>query len=51
MAFERGCSNSVSSLSLLGEERSELQQLIAKEGYGAIYPSHRNPNGHWGRKF
>ena len=36
---------------LIGEERSELQQRIATEGYGAIYLSHRNPTCHWRRKF
>lgn len=36
---------------LLGKERTDLQQRIAHEGYGAIYLSQRNPTGHWGRKF
>jgi len=36
---------------LVNEEKSDLQQRIATEGYGAVYLSQRNSNGHWGRRF
>ena len=36
---------------LLNVERKELQTRIATEGWGALYLSRRNPDGHWGQKF
>jgi len=36
---------------LLGEDRKDLQERIAREGWGNCYLSKRNSNGHWGRKF
>lgn len=36
---------------LLGQERPELQHRIAREGWGARFLSHRNPDGSWGRGF
>ncbi len=36
---------------LLGEDRKDLQDRIAKEGWGKQFLSKRNPNGHWGMRF
>lgn len=36
---------------LLGEERPDLQERIATEGWGKGFLSKRLPNGHWGRSF
>lgn len=36
---------------LLGIDKPELQQRIAKEGWGAKLLSLRRPNGHWGQGF
>jgi hypothetical protein len=36
---------------LLGEERPDLQERIASEGWGARFLAARGPNGHWGRDF
>lgn len=36
---------------LLDEERADLRNRIAQEGWGAKFLSKRNPDGHWGRKF
>lgn len=36
---------------LLGEERKELQDRIAHEGWGKEFLSKRNSNGHWGDSF
>ena len=36
---------------LLGTERHDLQERIAKEGWGAQFLSRRKPSGHWGLKF
>ncbi|WP_297704291.1 hypothetical protein [uncultured Eudoraea sp.] len=36
---------------LLGNNRKDLQNRIAKEGWGRQYLSKRNSNGHWGVKF
>lgn len=36
---------------LLGEERVELRQRIAAEGWGARFLAARQPGGHWGRDF
>lgn len=36
---------------LLGEERIDLQQRIATEGWGKTYLSKRKPWGHWGERF
>jgi len=36
---------------LLNAERKDLQARIASEGWGALYLSKRNPDGHWGQKF
>jgi hypothetical protein len=36
---------------LLGSEKPELRERIAKEGWGAAFLSHRAENGHWGRGF
>jgi len=36
---------------LLLTERSDLQQRIANEGFGAKFMSKRKSNGHWGQKF
>ena len=36
---------------LLNEDRKDLQNRIASEGWGALYLSKRNPDGHWGQKF
>jgi len=36
---------------LLGNNRKDLQDRIANEGWGKQFLSKRNPKGHWGRKF
>jgi hypothetical protein len=36
---------------LLAEERPDLRERIATEGWGARFLSRQNENGHWGRKF
>lgn len=36
---------------LLSVYRSDLQDRISEEGWGARFLSKRNPNGHWGQKF
>ncbi len=36
---------------LLGVEKRELQNRIAKEGWGQKFLSKRNSNGHWGDRF
>ncbi|WP_205783286.1 hypothetical protein [Flagellimonas allohymeniacidonis] len=36
---------------LLGEERKDLQQRIALEGWGKQFLDKRNPKGHWGDRF
>jgi hypothetical protein len=36
---------------LLGNDRNDLQDRIAHEGWGKQFLSKRNSNGHWGRKF
>ena len=36
---------------LLGIERPDLQERIAKEGWGAQFLSLRKPEGHWGDRF
>ena len=36
---------------LLGEDRSELQNRISEQGWGARFLAKRLPNGHWGREF
>jgi hypothetical protein len=36
---------------LLGIEKKELQQSIAREGWGKKFLSLRNANGHWGDRF
>lgn len=36
---------------LLGVEKVDLQDLIAKEGWGQMFLSRRNSNGHWGLRF
>lgn len=36
---------------LLGEERNDLQQRMVNEGWGNLYLSKRNPDGHWGDRF
>lgn len=36
---------------LLKEDRPDLRQRIANEGWGALYLSKQNENGHWGRGF
>jgi hypothetical protein len=36
---------------LLAEERSDLRDRIATEGWGARFLSKQNDKGHWGRKF
>ncbi len=36
---------------LLSEDRKDLQERIASEGWGAKFLSSRNTNGHWGRGF
>lgn len=36
---------------LLGVEKKELQEKIAKEGWGQEFLSKRNSNGHWGDRF
>lgn len=36
---------------LLGDNRKDLQDRIAKEGWGIQFLSKRNPNGHWGMRF
>ena len=36
---------------LLGNDRKELQDKIAHEGWGKRFLSERNSKGHWGRKF
>ena len=39
------------SRDLLGNDKPELQNRIAIEGWGKRFLSARNPNGHWGRGF
>ena len=36
---------------LLSTDRSDLQERISKEGFGAEFLAKRKPNGHWGQKF
>ena len=36
---------------LLGDDRKDLQDRIANEGWGKLYLSKRNSQGHWGREF
>jgi len=36
---------------LLGENRPDLQERIAREGWGARFLSLRKPEGHWGDRF
>ncbi len=36
---------------LLGNQRPDLQERIAREGWGARYLSQRKPEGHWGDRF
>lgn len=36
---------------LLGVEKKELQERIAKEGWGQMFLSKRNANSHWGDSF
>ena len=36
---------------LLGEERTDLQSRISREGWGLAFLSQRKASGHWGRKF
>jgi len=36
---------------LLLEDRPDLRDRIATEGWGALFLSKQNDNGHWGRKF
>lgn len=36
---------------LLGEERPDLKNRIAEEGWGAAFLVLRRPDGHWGQKF
>ena len=36
---------------LLGNDRNDLRERIAHEGWGKQFLSKRNSNGHWGRKF
>uniref|UniRef100_UPI002614DFFB hypothetical protein n=1 Tax=uncultured Eudoraea sp. TaxID=1035614 RepID=UPI002614DFFB len=36
---------------LLGNERKDLQDRIAGEGWGRQILEKRNPNGHWGQRF
>jgi hypothetical protein len=36
---------------LLGEQRIDLRDRIATEGWGKAFLSKRNPNGHWGERF
>ncbi|MDA3893610.1 MAG: hypothetical protein PF517_18245 [Salinivirgaceae bacterium] len=36
---------------LLSEEKPQLQNRIAIDGWGATYLSKRKPDGHWGMKF
>jgi hypothetical protein len=36
---------------LIGEERPDLQQRIATEGWGAEFLAQRKPAGHWGKRF
>lgn len=36
---------------LLGHDRPRLKAKIDREGWGAAFLSHRQPNGHWGQKF
>lgn len=36
---------------LFGSEKPQLRKRISKEGWGARFLSHRNDDGHWGRKF
>lgn len=36
---------------LLGVEKKDLQDRIAKEGWGHLFLSKRNPDGHWGDRF
>lgn len=36
---------------LLGDDKPDLKQRIATEGWGAKLLSLRSPNGHWGRDF
>lgn len=36
---------------LLGEDRPDLQERIAQEGWGAQFLSYQKPESHWGRGF
>lgn len=36
---------------LFGDDRKDLQQRIAEEGWGAEFLKKRKANGHWGQKF
>ena len=36
---------------LLGEERPDLRERIATEGWGARFLAAQQENGHWGRDF
>lgn len=36
---------------LLGNDRKDLQDKIAGEGWGKKFLENRNPNGHWGQRF
>ena len=36
---------------LLGVDKKKLQKRIADEGWGYMFLSRRNPNGHWGTRF
>lgn len=36
---------------LLGNDRQDLQDRIAKEGWGERFLIKRNSNGHWGDRF
>ncbi len=36
---------------LIGEERSEIQERIGAEGFGARFLDRRKPDGHWGNGF
>ncbi len=36
---------------LLGVEKVDLQDLISKVGWGQMFLSKRNPDGHWGLRF
>lgn len=36
---------------LLGQTRPDVQARIAREGWGAEFLAHRNPDGSWGQRF